>query len=87
MIVLARDEAVRTAIAEVFERFRSLTSGRQVLLSLRADELKLPRRKPGEVKVSWVDATYRAVREILVKPAYAGAFVFGRTRHGLRLSQ
>jgi hypothetical protein len=41
--------------------------------------LKLPRRRPGEVKVSWVDATYRAVREILVKPAYAGAFVFGRT--------
>jgi DNA invertase Pin-like site-specific DNA recombinase len=87
MIVLARDEAVRTAIAEVFERFRSLTSGRQVLLSLRADELKLPRRKPGEVKVSWVDATYRAVREILVKPAYAGAFVFGRTRQQKSVDQ
>jgi DNA invertase Pin-like site-specific DNA recombinase len=79
-IVLARDEAVHAAIAEVFARFASLSSARQVLLSLRADGLKLPRRKPGTTRVEWVDATYRAVHEILVKPAYAGAYVFGRTR-------
>ena len=79
-IVLARDQAVRAAIAEVFARFAGLSSARQVLLSLRADGLKLPRRKPGEERVTWVDATYRAVHEILVKPAYAGAYVFGRTR-------
>jgi len=79
-IVLARDQAVRAAIAEVFARFAALSSARQVLLSLRADGLKLPRRRPGEEKVTWVDATYRAVHEILVKPAYAGAYVFGRTR-------
>ena len=79
-IVLAGDQAVRSAIAEVFCRFAVLCSARQVLLSLRGDGLKLPRRKPGEVKVTWVEATYRAVHEILTKPAYAGAFVFGRTR-------
>ncbi len=79
-VVLARDQAVRTAIAEVFSRFAALTSARQVLLSLRADGLKLPRRTPGELTVTWVDARYRAVHEILVKPAYAGAYVFGRTR-------
>jgi DNA invertase Pin-like site-specific DNA recombinase len=79
-IVLAGDQAVRAAVAEVFARFAALTSARQVLLSLRADGLKLPRRQPGEVKVTWVEATYRAVHEILVKPAYAGAYVFGRTR-------
>jgi DNA invertase Pin-like site-specific DNA recombinase len=79
-IVLAGDEAVRAAIAEVFARFRSLSSARQVLLSLRADGLKLPHRKPGEDKVSWREATYRAVHEILTKPAYAGAYVFGRVR-------
>jgi DNA invertase Pin-like site-specific DNA recombinase len=79
-IVLAGDEAVRAAIGEVFERFRSLSSARQVLLSLRADGLKLPHRKPGEDKIAWRDATYRAVHEILVKPAYAGAYVFGRYR-------
>jgi DNA invertase Pin-like site-specific DNA recombinase len=79
-IVLARDQAVRTAIAEVFARFAALSSARQVLLSLRADGLKLPRRRPGTTRVEWVDPTYRAVHEILVKPAYAGAYVFGRTR-------
>jgi DNA invertase Pin-like site-specific DNA recombinase len=80
LIVLARDQAVRTAIAEVFRRFAALTSARQVLLSLRADGLRLPRRAPGQVTVTWVDARYRAVHEILVKPAYAGAYVFGRNR-------
>ena len=78
--VLAGDESVRAAVAEVFVRFAALWSARQVLLSLRADGLKLPRRKPGEDRVTWVEATYRAVHEILTKPAYAGAFVVGRTR-------
>jgi DNA invertase Pin-like site-specific DNA recombinase len=80
LIVVSRDRAVRAAIAEVFARFEALTSARQVLLSLRADGLKLPCRKPGAVTVSWVEARYRPVHEILVKPAYAGAYVFGRTR-------
>jgi len=79
-IVLTGDEAVRAAIGEVFARFAALSSARQVLLSLRADGLKLPRRKPGQQKVGWVEATYRAVHQILTKPAYAGAYVFGRIR-------
>lgn len=79
-VMLAGDESVRAAIDEVFARFAAQTSARQVLLSLRSDGLKLPRRRPGEVTVSWVEASYRAVHEILTKPAYAGAFVFGRTR-------
>src|ERR1035438_10261414 len=72
-VVLAGDASVRAAVAEVFGRFAAQTSARQVLLSLRADGLKLPRRRPGEVTVTWVEATYRAVHEILTKPAYAGA--------------
>jgi DNA invertase Pin-like site-specific DNA recombinase len=79
-IVLTGDEAVRAAIGEVFARFAALSSARQVLLSLRADGLKLPRRKPGQQKVTWIEATYRAVHQILTKPAYAGAYVFGRIR-------
>jgi len=71
---------VRAAIAEVFRRFAELTSARQVVLSLRADGLKLPQRAPGTARTTWRDARYRAVHEILVKPAYAGAYVFGRTR-------
>lgn len=79
-VVPARAVAVRTAITTVFERFAVLSSARQVLLSLRADGLLLPRRRPGESTVTWLEARYRAVLEILTKPAYAGAFVFGRVR-------
>lgn len=79
-VVLSPDESVRAAIAEVFRRFAELTSARQVVLSLRADGLKLPQRAPGTARTTWRDARYRAVHEILVKPAYAGAYVFGRTR-------
>src|SRR5437868_4883586 len=67
-IVLTGDEAVRAAVGEVFARFAALSSARQVLLSLRADGLKLPRRKPGQQTVTWVEATYRAVHQILTKP-------------------
>src|SRR6266702_436465 len=38
------DEAVREAIATVFRRFAELGSARQVMLSLLADGLELPRR-------------------------------------------
>ena len=79
-VILSGDEAVRAAISEVFARFDHMSSARQVVLSLRGDGLALPRRRPGDTSVTWVAATYRAVHEILVKPAYAGAFVFGRTR-------
>ncbi|MHB1891528.1 MAG: recombinase family protein [Acidimicrobiales bacterium] len=79
-VVLSHDESVHAAISEVFSRFEELTSARQVLLSLRADGLKLPHRAPGTNTIAWKDANYRAVHEILVKPAYAGAYVFGRTR-------
>ena len=79
-VVLSPDESVRSAIAEVFTRFAQLSSARQVVLSLRADGLELPQRTPGTTRVTWRDARYRAVHEILVKPAYAGAYVFGKTR-------
>ncbi len=79
-VVLSPDESVRSAIAEVFTRFAQLSSARQVVLSLRADGLELPQRAPGTTRVAWRDARYRAVHEILVKPAYAGAYVFGKTR-------
>jgi DNA invertase Pin-like site-specific DNA recombinase len=79
-VVLSPDESVRAALGEVFARFAGVSSARQVVLSLRADDLRLPRRRPGSTRVTWAQATYRAVHEILVNPAYAGAFVFGRQR-------
>jgi DNA invertase Pin-like site-specific DNA recombinase len=79
-IVFTADEAVREAIATVFRRFEELGSARQVVASLRADGLQLPRRRNGHPRIFWIDATYPAVHDLLTNPCYAGAFVFGRTR-------
>jgi DNA invertase Pin-like site-specific DNA recombinase len=86
-IVLSADDAVRAALSEVFTRFKTLSSARQVVLSLRDDGLKLPRRKLGTTRTMWEPATYRAVREMLTNPAYAGAFVFGRRRQEKSLGE
>jgi DNA invertase Pin-like site-specific DNA recombinase len=79
-VILVHDEAVREAIATVFHRFAELGSARQVLLSMRADGLLLPRRTPGSSRVRWTEATYPAIHHFLTNPAYAGAFVFGRSK-------
>jgi predicted DNA-binding transcriptional regulator AlpA len=79
-VIITADEAVREAIATVYRRFTELGSARQVLLSLRGDGLLLPRRHNGSRRITWTQASYPAVHDLLTNPAYAGAFVFGRTR-------
>jgi DNA invertase Pin-like site-specific DNA recombinase len=79
-VVLCADEAVREAITTVFRRFDELGSARQVLIRLREDGVLLPRRRNGSKRIIWAQATYPAVHDFLTNPAYAGAFVFGRTR-------
>ena len=84
-IVLSPDEAVREAVTTVFRRFEELGSARQVVASLRADGLQLPRRRNGHPRIFWIEATYPAVHDLLTNPCYAGAFVFGRTRTEKRI--
>ena len=79
-VVITADEAVAEAIATVFRRFDELGSARQVLLSLREDGVLVPRRATGSKRITWAPATYPSVHDVLTNPAYAGAFVFGRTR-------
>ena len=79
-VVITADETVREAIATVFRRFDELGSARQVLIRLREDGVLLPRRRNGSPRVTWALPTYPAVHDLLTNPAYAGAFVFGRTR-------
>ncbi len=74
------NEAVIEAIATVFRRFAELGSARQVMLSLRGEGVLIPRRPAGARRISWAPATYPAIHDFLTNPAYAGAFVFGRTR-------
>ncbi|MGH9092408.1 MAG: recombinase family protein [Acidimicrobiales bacterium] len=86
-VVLDPNEAVVEAIATVFRRFDELGTGRQVLLSLVGDNVIIPRRPNGARRVTWAKATYPAIHDFLTNPAYAGAFVFGRTRTEKRLGQ
>jgi DNA invertase Pin-like site-specific DNA recombinase len=84
-VVLSGDEAVRSAISQVYALFTQLGSARQVMTTLRERGLLLPRRKAGSRRITWAEASYPAVHDLLTNPAYAGAYVFGRTRTEKRL--
>jgi excisionase family DNA binding protein len=86
-IVLSADEQVRHAIGRVFELWRRLGSARQVVICLRDEGQRLPRRTVGQRRVRWMPASYGAVRAFLTNPAYAGAFVFGRTAQKRELDE
>ena len=79
-ITVSADEQVRHAIERVFCLWRRLGSARQIVKELLAEQQRLPRRTVGQRRVRWVRASYGAVHDFLTNPAYAGAFVFGRTR-------
>jgi DNA invertase Pin-like site-specific DNA recombinase len=79
------DEAVTGVIAAVFGQFAVCGSVRATWLWLRGQGLRWPLQqavylhgKPGEI--TWVAPTYHAVHTTLTHPAYAGAYVYGRTR-------
>jgi DNA invertase Pin-like site-specific DNA recombinase/predicted DNA-binding transcriptional regulator AlpA len=84
-VVLSGDEAARSAISQVYALFAQLGSARQVMMTLRERGLLLPRRKAGSRRITWAEASYPAVHDLLTNPAYAGAYVFGRTRTEKRL--
>jgi DNA invertase Pin-like site-specific DNA recombinase len=86
-VVLCPDEQVRHAIEWVFVLWRRLGSARQVVSELVAEGQKLPRRTVGQRRVRWARASYGAVHDLLTNPAYAGAFVFGRTRTHKRVDE
>lgn len=77
--VLSADEQVRHAVAHVFDLWRRIGSARQVVAVLRDEDQRIPRRSVGDRRVRWERATYGSVHGLLTNPAYAGAFVFGRT--------
>src|SRR5690349_5174063 len=84
-IRLHPDEAVTGVLRATFEQFAVSGSVRATWLWLRAQGLRWPLQqavylhgKPGEI--TWVEPTYHAVHTTLTHPAYAGAYVYGRTR-------
>lgn len=79
------DEAVTGVITAIFEQFAACGSARGVWLWLREQGLKFPLQKGGytafDGQITWVEPTYHAVHNVLTHPAYAGAYVFGKTKH------
>jgi hypothetical protein len=84
-ILLHPDEAVTGVIAAVFTRFAACGSVRSTWLWLREEKLKWPLQPAAGAtspapQVIWVEPTYHAVHTTLTHPAYAGAYVYGRSR-------
>ena len=70
---------VQDRIHLVFDSFRQLRSASKVLHFFNEQELRLPRHdRFGDL--IWKKPTVAALLEVLKNPAYAGAFVYGRTR-------
>ena len=70
---------VQERIARVFTLFQRLRSASKVLHALRDEALQLPGRdRFGDLV--WHTPRVAAILGILKNPAYAGAFVYGRTR-------
>ncbi len=72
-------QEVQDRLALIFATFLEVRSANRVLHYLNKNDLLLPRRdRFGDV--TWKKPTVAAILEILKNPAYAGAFVYGRTR-------
>jgi DNA invertase Pin-like site-specific DNA recombinase len=79
-VVKNPNREVQDRITLVFEMFLQRRSAAQVVATLRQRDLRLPRRdRFGDV--AWRPPSEAAVCSILRNPAYAGAFVYGRTRY------
>jgi len=79
------DEAVIGVIAATFEQFAICGPVRATWLWLRGQGLRWPLQqavylhgRPGEIR--WAEPSYHAVHNTLTHPAYAGAYVYGRTK-------
>jgi hypothetical protein len=86
------DEQVVAVIGAVFSQFAVAGSARAVWLWLKDQHLSWPLQQIGYRRGSlpeiiWVEPTYHAVHTTLTHPAYAGAYVYGRSRQEQYLGQ
>src|ERR1700676_4724007 len=72
---------LQEVIRLIFTRFRELGSARQVLLSMKADQIHFPRPSDEGRMTSfdWVAIRYRNVIAVLKNPFYAGVYVYGKS--------
>lgn len=79
VVVKDPDMAVQDRLMLVFDMFMQFRTAAKVMRVLNERGLDLPRRdRHGDLR--WTGATVSSVLSVLKNPAYAGAFVYGRTR-------
>lgn len=79
-VLIHPDESVATAIRTVFARFAELGSVRRVWLWFCSEGLRFPLQSNTLEGIHWVVPTYTKIRQVLVNPIYAGAYVYGKTK-------
>jgi DNA invertase Pin-like site-specific DNA recombinase len=82
-IVLDPDLQVQAAMREVFLSFQHTGSACATVRHFHQQHLLFPRRirrGPHQGEVAWGPLQHHDVLRVLHQPAYAGAYVFGRTR-------
>jgi len=83
-VILDPDAQVQGAVRLFFETFRRTESCLAVVKEFHEKELLFPRRlRSGAHKgeLVWAELLHCRARQIIHNPRYAGAFVFGRTKH------
>jgi DNA invertase Pin-like site-specific DNA recombinase len=83
-VVLDPDAQVQAAVRLFFETFRRTGSCLAVVKEFHEKELLFPRRlRSGAHKgeLGWAELLHCRARQLIHNPRYAGAFVFGRTKH------
>jgi DNA invertase Pin-like site-specific DNA recombinase len=78
-VVVTPDREVEARLRLVFDTFLARRTVSQVLRAFLAAGLALPRREGPGGGLRWRAPTKHALTAILKNPAYAGAFVYGRT--------
>jgi excisionase family DNA binding protein len=75
------DLRLQEVVRLIFTRFRELGSARQVLLSMKADQIHFPRPSDEGRMTSfeWLPIRYRNVIAVLKNPFYAGVYVYGKS--------
>ncbi len=81
-VILTADDEVQARLRLVFDQVEALGSARAVLRYLQGQQLPLPTRPlrgPAPHELRWQPASPERVLAILHNPAYAGAYVYGRS--------
>lgn len=76
--VIVADTRVREAIASIFKKFRDVRTIRQTFQWFRDHDVELPVNPIRGNGLVWQIPTQAFVRDVLVNPFYAGAYVWGR---------